>query len=175
MKKILAIFIIFTFVTSAGMAQIKWPWDKRPKPAPTPVQVEVKKDPATISNAREIIKELNAELQNAKAQNTKLKDNLERANASVASAQLETQKVQDAADKLKEWGVVQQAEKFKWMEKYEKAVKRYHRLKMIAALIAAAAGVFVGLQFMNLVPPPYNFGVPIGGALLFSTLVWLLL
>jgi hypothetical protein len=61
------------------------------------------------------------------------------------------------------------------MEKFEKAIKRYHRLKMIAALIAAAAGVFVGLQFMNLVPPPYNFGVPIGGAALFAALVWFLL
>jgi hypothetical protein len=174
MKHILP-FVILAFLTSTSMAQIKWPWVKKQEPKPTPVQVEVKKDPATISNARQIIKELNTELQNAKQQNAKLKDNLERANQKVASAQLETQKVQEAADKLKEWGIVQQAEKLQWMEKFEKAIKRYHRLKMIAALIAAAAGVFIGLQFMNLVPPPYNFGVPIGGAALFAMLVWFLL
>jgi len=174
MKKTFFILIILSFVTSTSFA---WPWDKKsqPKPTPTPVQVEVKKDPATIGNARQLVKELNAELQNAKAQNLKLKDNLERANAKAASAEQETIKVQQAADKLKEWGIVQQAEKFKWMEKYEKAVKRYHRLKMIAAIIAAAAGVFLGLQFMNLVPPPYNLGVPVGGAALFALLVWMFL
>lgn len=174
MKQILSLLIL-AFLTTTSMAEIPWPWKKKPQPKPTPTQVEVKKDPATISNARQIIKELNTELQSAKQQNANLKNNLERANQKVASAELETQKVQQAADKLKEWGIVQQAEKFQWMEKFEKAIKRYHRLKMIAALIAAAAGVFVGLQFMNLVPPPYNFGVPIGGAALFAALVWFLL
>lgn len=175
MKKILTILIIFTIFASTGMAQIKWPWDKKPKPTPIPVQVEVKKDPATISNARQIIKELNTELQNAKIQNTKLKDNLERANNKVVSAQLETQKVQEAADKLKEWGVAQQGEKFKWMEKYEKLAKKYKLLKTIAVIIAAAAGVFLGLQFMALVPPPYNLAVPIGGAGLFALLIGMFL
>lgn len=175
MKKILTILIIFTLIASTGMAQIKWPWDKKPKPKPTPVQVEVKKDPATISNARQIIKELNSELQNAKAQNTKLKDNLERANVKVVSAQVETQKVQEAADKLKEWGVAQQSEKFKWMEKYENLAKKYKLLKTIAVIIAAAAGVFLGLQFMALVPPPYNLAVPIGGAGLFALLIGIFL
>jgi hypothetical protein len=175
MKKILTILIIFTFVASTGMAQIKWPWDKKPKPKPTPVQVEVKKDPATISNARQVIKELNSELQNAKAQNIKLKDNLERACAKVVSAQVETQKVQEAADKLKEWGVAQQSEKFKWMEKYESLAKKYKLLKTIAVIIAAAAGVFLGLQFMALVPPPYNLAVPIGGAGLFALLIGIFL
>lgn len=159
-------------VSNAG---IKWPWTKKPQPVPVQTVTEIKKEPASINNARQVIKELNSELQNAKSQNSKLRDNLDRANKKVASAESEIQLVKQAAEKLKEWGIVQQAEKFKWMEKYEKAVKRYHRLKIIAALIAAAAGVFLGLQFMNLVPPPYNFGVPIGGAFLFSTLVWLLL
>lgn len=176
MKKILLTIIIATFVTSTGMA---WPWGKTPKPTPTPtptpVAVSTNKEPATIGNARQVIKELNTELLNAKSQNTLLKDNLERANAKAASAEQETLKVQQAADKLKEWGIVQQVEKFKWMEKYEKAVKRYHRLKIIAMIIAGAAGVFLGLQFMNLVPPPYNLGVPVGGAALFALLVGLFL
>lgn len=175
MKKLNVIFLILFFTISASNANIQWPWAKKSQPKPTPVQVVEKKEPATISNARQVIKELNNELQNAKVQNVKLKDSLERANAKLVSAENEVQVVKLAAEKLKEWGIVQQAEKFQWMEKYEKAVKRYHRLKMIAAIIAAAAGVFLGLQFMNLVPPPYNLGVPVGGALLFSMLVWLFL
>jgi hypothetical protein len=174
MKKILTILILCLF-TSTSIAGIKWPWVRKEPAKPVPVKVEVKKEPATINNARQVIKELNSELQAAKQQNLKLKDNLDRANAKVVSAEKEVLIVKEAVEKLKEWGVVQQAEKFKWMEKYEKAVKRYHRLKMIAALIAAAAGVFLGLQLMNLVPPPYNVGVPVGGAILFSSLVWFIL
>lgn len=175
MKKYILIFLTLIVTANISNAGIQWPWLKKPQPKPTPVIVESKKDPSTINNARQVIRELNSELQNAKSQNAKLKDNLDRANKKVLSAENETLLVKQAAEKLKDWGVVQQAEKFKWMEKYEKAVKRYHRLKIIASLIAAAAGVFLGLQFMNLVPPPYNLGVPIGGAFLFSTLVWLLL
>jgi hypothetical protein len=33
----------------------------------------------------------------------------------------------------------------------------------------------LGLQFMTFVPPPYNLLVPIGGAGLFATLVWVFL
>lgn len=174
MKKLILFLISFCIIASTGLA---WPFGKRPQPtsSPTPTQVEVKKDPATIGNARGLVKELNTELQIAKEQNAKLKDSLDKANAKAASAEQETIKVQQDADKLKEWGIVQQAEKFTWMEKYEKAVKRYHRLKLIAAIIAAAAGVFLGLQFMNLVPPPYNLGVPVGGAALFALLVWMFL
>jgi hypothetical protein len=46
---------------------------------------------------------------------------------------------------------------------------------MIAALIAAAGGVLLGLQFMNLAPPPYSFGIPVGAAALFAALVWFFL
>jgi septal ring factor EnvC (AmiA/AmiB activator) len=174
MKKTL-IFLFLITLTSTSFANISWPWSKKKAEQPIIVKVEEKKDSATITNARQIIKELNVELQTAKQQNVKLKDNLNRANAKVSAAENEIQVVKQAIEKLKEWGIVQQAEKFKWMEKYEKAVKRYHRLKIIAALIAGAAGIFLGLQFMNLVPPPYNLGVPVGGALLFSSLVWFIL
>jgi hypothetical protein len=174
MKYILTL-IILVFLSTTSVAQIKWPWVKKPQPKPTPTQVEIKKDPATIGNARQIIKELNSELQNAKVQNAKLKDNLSRANTKILSAELETKKVQEAADKLKEWGVAQQSEKFKWMEKYEKLAKKYKLLKTIAVIIAAAVGVFLGLQFMVLVPPPYNLAVPIGGAGLFALLIGIFL
>jgi hypothetical protein len=61
------------------------------------------------------------------------------------------------------------------LEKYTNAVKRYHRLKWIAAIIAGAAGVLFGLQLMSFVPPPYSLLVPIGSAGLFATLVWVFL
>jgi peptidoglycan hydrolase CwlO-like protein len=176
MKKLFIIITILFLVNSSSMA-LNWPWQKKsqPKQTPIPTQVEKKKEPATINNARQIVKELNTELQNAKAQNTKLKNNLERANTKILSAELETKKVQEAADKLKEWGIAQQSEKFKWMEKYEKLAKKYKLLKTIAVIIAAAAGVFLGLQFMALVPPPYNLAVPIGGAGLFALLIGIFL
>ena len=44
-----------------------------------------------------------------------------------------------------------------------------------ADFIAAAAGVFLGLQFMVLIPPPYNLGLPIGAAGFFAALVWFFL
>ena len=174
MKKLLPIIILLSFV-STGMA---WPFGKKePKPTPTSAAV-AKPSPTpkpTISGGRELVKEIAIELKAAKEENTRLKASLDKANKEVTTAQSQTLEVQKAADALKEWGIIQQAEAQKFMEKYNSAVKRYHRLKMIACIIAAAAGVFLGLQFMNLVPPPYNLGVPMGGAALFALLVWLFL
>lgn len=175
MKKLLPIIFILSFVTSTSYA---WPFGKKePKPKPTPVAV-VKPAPTpkpTISGGRELVKEIATELKAAKEENTRLKASLDKANKEVTKAQSQIVEVQKAADALKEWGIIQQAEAQKFMEKYNNAVKRYHRLKMIACIIAAAAGVFLGLQFMNLAPPPYNFGVPVGAAALFAALVWFFL
>lgn len=174
MKKIFFILVILSFISSTGMA---WPWSKKPdlKPSSTSTKVETKKESSTINNAREVLKELKAELQNVKQQNIRLKDNLDRANTKTVAAEAAIIKVQQDADKLKEWGIVQQAEKFTWMEKFEKLAKKYKRLKTIAVIIAAAAGIFLGLQFMALVPPPYNLAVPIGGAGIFALLVGIFL
>jgi len=175
MKKILSILIILSFITTSAMA---WPFGKKePKPQPTPVATP-KPSPTpkpTIAGSREIVKEIANELKSAKEENTRLKTSLDKAQQQVSQAEARTVDVQKSADALKEWGIIQQAEAQKFMEKYNKAVKRYHRLKMIACIIAAAAGVFLGLQFMNLIPPPYNLGVPVGGAGLFALLVWLFL
>jgi len=174
MKKLLLFLLIFG-ITSTGNA---WPWDKKePNTKPVPAAI-VKPAPTpkpTIQDSRQLVKEIAVELKAAKQENINLKNSLVKATEKVNRAELKTVEVQKAADALKEWGIIQQAEAQKFMEKYNNAVKRYHRLKMIAALIAAAAGVFIGLQFMNLVPPPYNFGVPIGGAALFAALVWFFL
>lgn len=173
MKKTLTFIIVLSFITSSAMA---WPFGKKePKPTPTPVAVAKPTPKPTISGGREIVKEITAELKSAKEENTKLKSSLNKALEQVKTAEAKTVEVQKAADALKEWGVIQQAEAQKFMEKYNKAVKRYHKLKMIAALIAAAGGVLLGLQFMNLAPPPYNFGVPVGAGVLFAALVWFFL
>jgi hypothetical protein len=173
MKHILPILILLITVSSS-MA-IQWPWQKKqPVPQPTPVVV-VTKSKNPIQDSRLIVKELSVELNNAKAENTRLKTSLVKATDNVKQAEFKVAEVQKAADALKEWGMIQQAEAQKFMEKYNAAVKRYHRLKLIAAFIAAAGGVLLGLQFMNLVPPPYNMGVPVGGAILFAALVWFLL
>jgi septal ring factor EnvC (AmiA/AmiB activator) len=118
---------------------------------------------------------LQSELKVAKSENIKLKDSLNKSNANLKDSFAQLDKLKKDIDTLKEWGVVQQAEAQKWLEKYTNAIKRYHRLKWIAAILAAAAGVLLGLQFMNLAPPPYNLLVPIGGAGLLGTLVWVFL
>lgn len=172
MKKILLFLLVFS-VTSTGMA---WPWDKKEtKVKPVPVAAVKPIPKPTLQDSRQLVKEIAVELKAAQVENSRLKNSLLKAGEKIKQAELRTTEVQKSADTLKEWGIIQQAEAQRFMEKYNNAVKRYHRLKMIAALIAAAVGVFVGLQFMNLVPPPYNFGVPIGGATLFAALVWFFL
>lgn len=175
MKKLLAIIIVLSFITSTGMA---WPFSKKePKPQPTPAVV-AKPSPTprpTISGGRELVKEITNELKAAKEENSRLKISLDKATKEVTKAQAKTTEVQKAADALKEWGIIQQTEAQKFMEKYNNAVKRYHRLKAIAAVVAAVAGALLGAQFMASVPPPYNLGVPVGVAALFAALVWFFL
>ena len=171
MKKLLPLVILLV-LTGTSFGQF---WKPKPKvkPSPTPVLVERSKTP--VQDAKEIIKELKSELNIAKSENTKLKSNLNQANENIKKGFLEIDKLKKDIDTLKEWGVVQQAEAQKWLEKYNNAIKRYHRLKLIAAIIAAAGGVFLGLQFMGFVPPPYNLLVPVGAAGLFGSLVWIFL
>lgn len=173
MKKLLPLIILLV-LSGTSFGQF---WKPKPKPTPipkpTPVVVEKSKNP--IQDAKQIVKELQSELKIAKNENAKLKQNLNEANTNVKNGFIQIDKLNKDITTLKEWGVVQQAEAQKWLEKYTNAIKRYHRLKLIAALIAAAGGVLLGLQFMTFVPPPYNLLVPIGGAGLFATLVWLFL
>ena len=171
MKKFIPFILLFIFINT-GYSQFNW-FKPKPKASPTPVVVEKSKDP--IQDAKQIVKELQSELKIAKSENTKLKDNLGKANNNLKDSFIQIDKLKKDIDTLKEWGVVQQAEAQKWLEKYTNAIKRYHRLKWIAALIAAAGGVLLGLQIMGFVPPPYNLLVPIGGAGLFGTLVWIFL
>lgn len=173
MKKLLPLVILLV-LTGTSFGQF---WKPKPKatPSPKPIPVVVEKSKTPVQDARQLIKELTAELNGAKSENTKLKSNLAQANENIKKGFLEIDKLKKDIDTLKEWGIVQQTEAQKWLEKYNNAVKRYHRLKWIAAIIAAAGGVLLGLQIMGFVPPPYNLLVPIGGAGLFATLVWLFL
>lgn len=167
MKKFIPFILLLIFINT-GYSQFNW---FKPKPKPTPVVVEKSKTP--IQDAKQIVKELQLELKIVKSENTKLKDNLNKANSNLKNSFLQIDKLNKDIDTLKEWGIIQQAEAQKWLEKYNNSIKRYHRLKWIAALIAAAGGVLLGLQFMAFAPPPYNLFIPIGGAGLFGVLVWM--
>jgi hypothetical protein len=172
MKKLVPI-VLLLILTSTGYSQFNW-FKPKPKAQPTPVAV-VQKSKTPVQDAKQIVKELQSELRVAKSENVKLKNNLSKANGNLKDSFLQIDKLKKDIDALKEWGVVQQAEAQKWLEKYTNAIKRYHRLKWIAAIIAGAVGVLLGLQIMSFVPPPYSLLVPIGGAGLFATLVWVFL
>jgi hypothetical protein len=171
MKKIIT-FIIFIILANTGYSQFGL-FKPKPKPSPTPV-VEVKSD-NPIQDAKKIIQELKFELNSVKSENEKLKTNLVNANNSVKKGFDDIGKLNKDIDALKKWGVIQQAEAQRWLERYNKAVKRYHKLKWIASIIAAGGGILLGLRFMAFVPPPYNILLPIGGAGLFGILVWIFL
>lgn len=170
MKKVLLIILLVLPLTSFGQF-----WKPKPKVKPSPIPVLVEKSKTPIQDAKQIIKELQSELNIAKTENSKLEKNLAQANIDLNQSFTEIDKLNKDIKTLKEWGVIQQTEAQKWLKKYTDAIKRYHRLKWIAALIAAAGGVLLGLQIMGFVPPPYNLLVPIGGAGLFGALVWLFL
>lgn len=173
MKKAIITLLVLGLVTTQGMA---WPFKKKePKPQPTPTAVVKPTPKPTLQEGRELVKNITFELKSAKEENGRLKNSLALATKKIQQAEAKTIEVQKSADALKEWGIQQQIEAQKYFNKFTETLKRYHRLKLIAALIAAAAGVLLGLQFMNLVPPPYNLGVPIGGAALFAALVWFFL
>ena len=172
MKKIIPI-VLLLILTSTGHTQFNW-LKPKPKAQPIPVTV-VEKSKTPVQDARQIVKELQGELRVAKSENAKLKGNLDKANNNLKDSFLQIDKLKKDIDTLKEWGVVQQAEAQKWLEKYTNAIKRYHRLKWIATIIAGAVGVLLGLQIMSFIPPPYSLLVPIGGAGLFGALVWFFL
>lgn len=173
MKKNIFTLLVLCLLTTQGMA---WPFKKKePKPQPIPAAVAKPTPKPTLQEGRELLKGITFELKSAKEENRRLKNSLATATKKIQQAEAKTIEVQKSADALKEWGILQQIEAQKYFKKFNETLKRYHRLKLIAALIAAAAGVLLGLQFMNLVPPPYNLGVPIGGAALFALSVWFFL
>ena len=171
MKTTISLIILLSFC-STSLAW--WPFSKK-EPKSQVIVTATTNTPPTISGGRELLKQLSTELTLAKKENQNLKVSLQKATEKLTKAEAKTIEVQKAADSLKEWGIIQQAEAQKFMEKYNNAVKRYHRLKAIAAVIAAAVGVLLGLQFAALIPPPYNLAVPLGGSALFASLVWFFL
>jgi septal ring factor EnvC (AmiA/AmiB activator) len=177
MKKLTLILVALFAVIGTSNAQLFRFGKPKPTPTPVPVAEVVQKpeNPTSVQQARQVIKELNAELTSAKVENEKLKTNLEDATRRVNEAELNVNEVQKKADQLREWGVIQQAEAHKFIERYNNAVKRYHRLKIIAAVIASLGGVLLGVQFMALTPPPYNLFIPVIFSGVFAALVWFLL
>jgi Skp family chaperone for outer membrane proteins len=170
--------IIFFALSNLSFGQF---WKPKPKstpvPQPTPVAVVTNKVSTTsLQQAKEVIKELNTELKVAKEENQKLKNNLDQANKEVKKGFEKTLEVQKNADLLKEWGVEQQNQAFEWMDKYTKTIKRYHRLKNIAAIVAGLFGAMLGMYCMRLGPPvyaAYAFALPIAGAVMAFGAVWM--
>lgn len=174
MKTILSLLILILLSTSS-FGQF---WKPKPKatPKPTPVAVVSPNAPSSVQQAKAIIKELNQELKSAKESNAELKTKLDAANTKVKEAEINTQQVQKNADALKNWGLEQQNQAFQWMEKHASTLKRYHRLKNIAAIVAGLFGAMLGMYCMRLVPPvyaAYAFALPIAGAILAFGSVWM--
>jgi len=171
---ILTLLFTLTAVTQAQLFKFG-----KPKPTPTPAPkaelVEKPENATSVQQARQIIKELNQELNSARTENANLKKNLDDATLKIIQAEKSTQEVQKNADALKEWGIIQQGEAQRFIERYNGAVKRYHRLKIIAAVIAGLGGILFGMQFMALTPPPYNLFTPVLFSGAFAALVWFFL
>jgi TolA-binding protein len=175
MKKLLTLIILLT-VCSTGFA---WPWNGKPlsgpvnKPKQQSVVVPTTPSQNPVNDARAIVRELNIELKAAKNENSKLEKSLSQTRLDLDQSFKEIDVLNKEIKTLKEWGIVQQSEAQKFTEKYNNSVKRYHRLKLIAAIVAAAGGIFLGLQFMAFAPPPYNLLIPVGSAGLFGSLIWM--
>ncbi len=176
-----ATLIILLIISSTGLA---WPWNGKPlsgplagqTPAPAAVAVTPPQNP--INDARAVVRELNAELKIAKSENTKLKNNLDLANGDLKNSFVLIERLNKDITSLKEWGVVQQAEAQKWLSSYTKAVKRYHRLKNIAAGVAGLFGLIVGIWLMGFVPPMYSayaLLLPVAGAGVAASALWIFL
>lgn len=175
MKNILPLIILLSLSTT-GFSQF-WKAKPKPTPKPTPVAV-VKSNKPAIQEAKDVIKELNSELKQAKEANTVLKEKLVAAESKVKAAEENTEQVQKNADALKAWGVDQQNKAFEWMEKHTKTLKKYHRLKNIAAIVAGLFGAMLGMFCMRFVPPiyaAYALALPIAGAILAFGAVWMFL
>lgn len=171
MKKLLPLIILLV-LSGTSFGQF---WKPKPKPTPSPTPVAVQKSTNPVRDAKDVVLQLKKELEETKSENVKLEKSLTQARLDLDQSFKEVDILNKQIKDLKEWAIVQQAEAQKWLEKYTNAVKRYHRLKLIAAILAGAAGVLLGLQFMNFAPPPYNLLVPVGSAGLFATLVWIFL
>ena len=139
---------------------------------------QTSKPNSTLQEAKNVIQDLNVELRSAKQTNIDLDQKLQTSKSNLENAELRVQEVQKTADILKEWGIEQQSQAFAWMDRFNKAIKRYHFLKNIAATIAAFYGLCLGLYCMKYVPPVYGayaYALPLVGAVLGFFGVWLFL
>jgi len=157
--------IIMLFLTLNVYAQTK----NTPKPSTFSL---------ALQEAKIVIGQLNTELNDAKNSNGNLTISLEETSQKLENSKKETSILQQKIKDITDWGIKQQEDAFKWMEKHDNAIKRYHVLKNIAASVAALFGFILGLNLMRLVPPVYAvyaYALPfIFGFLSFSG-IWLFL
>jgi hypothetical protein len=159
MKIIIFTFLAYLFLTITSFSQTTKP-------------------NSTLQEAKNVIQDLNVELRSAKQTNIDLDQKLQTSKSNLENAELKIQEVQKTADILKDWGIEQQTQAFAWMDRFNKAIKRYHFLKNIAATIAAFYGLCLGLYCMKYVPPVYGayaYALPLVGAFFGFFGVWLFL
>jgi septal ring factor EnvC (AmiA/AmiB activator) len=133
---------------------------------------------SALQEAKVLIGQLNTELNNAKQSNGNLTIKLNETNSKLKDSENNIATLQKQIKSLTDWGVHQQQESFKWLEKYNNAIKRYHLLKNISAAVGALFGFILGLNLMRFVPPvyaAYAFALPLVGAILAFTGIWLFL
>lgn len=145
-KTILILAMAATFLCADTSSAITWPWQKRDKDKVEQVESSNKNvipastqvldtQPSSVQKAKSLIKELNVELADAKAENSKLKHSLDQAKGQIAVGLVEIEKLGVDIQKLKDWGVAQQAEYHKWSLKYKELSHKYFLIKNILAVI----------------------------------------
>jgi septal ring factor EnvC (AmiA/AmiB activator) len=172
MKKIFLLLFLLTFSLNVYAQSTSNKTTLVQKPLVTTIKS------STLQEAKVVISELDKELKSAKINNQNLQKNLENTKLELSKAEVQVSDLQKNLTLLRDWGIEQQNKAFEWMEKHNKAIKRYHFLKNVTGIIAAIYGFTFGVYLMKYVPPVYSayaFALPIVTSILAFFLVWLIL
>ena len=110
--------------------------------------------------------ELRATVQHIQSLAREIQTDLDNEKAAHAEATKQTVVLQAQVD-----AVTRQANKA--IEDHAKILAKYHFLKLLASIIAAAAAIMIVLQFGTFIPPPYNFYLMAGAGIGAAAAVWI--
>lgn len=122
---------------------------------------------ATIDHMQQLDADNRKQLTEAQKQNAEL-------NITLIDESQNITKLNTDISSLKQWGIDQQTRADKAQADLSATIKRYHFLKMLAAILAGIALLFISLRFMSLVAPPYSFGVPVAAFGIGYAAVWMI-
>lgn len=120
---------------------------------------------ATIDHMQQLDSDNRKQLTEAQKQNAEL-------NVTLIDESQNITKLNTDISSLKQWGIDQQTRADKAQADLSATIKRYHFLKMLAAILAGITLLFISLRFMSLVAPPYSFGVPVAAFGIGYAAVW---